>query len=363
MPRYLSSPGFDHEAPERIGVLLVNSGTPDSPRVRDVRRFLRALLSDPRVVEMPRALWLPLLHGAILPLRPFRSARKYRGIWTDAGSPLLACSQQLRAALAAELAQRIIAPLSVELAMLYARPTVPEALERLREAGANRLLVVPLFPQYCGTTTGAVYDQVSAELARWRWLPELRFVFEYHDHPAYIEALRNSILDHWSLHGRTQHLVLSFHGIPAAYFRNGDPYHCKARKAARLIADELGMHEDQWTLAFQSRFGPGRWLGPDTRDVLIDLARRGTHSVTVACPGFAVDCLETLHEVDIEYRERFLAAGGARFQYVPALNARSEHARLLVELVATHCQGWTSAALGLLHLSASRSSSRAARGN
>lgn len=363
MPRYLSSPEFQHEAPERIGVLLVNSGTPDSPRVRDVRRFLGALLSDPRVVELPRALWRPLLRGVILPTRPFASARKYRSIWTERGSPLLACSEKLRDALTAELSQRVIAPISVELAMLYAQPSVPEALGRLRRAGATRLLVVPLFPQYCGATTGAVYDQVTAELARWRWLPELRFVSEYHDHPGYIEALRNAVLDHWSLHGRTQHLLLSFHSLPASYFRKGDPYHCKARKTARLLADELGLPEDEWSLAFQSQFGPGRWLGPSTRQALEDLARRGIHDVTVACPGFAVDCLETLHEVDIEYRDRFHAAGGVRFQYVPALNARPEHARALADLVATHCQGWTSAALGQLALSAARSSIRAARGN
>lgn len=363
MARYLSSPEFQHDAPERIGVLLVNSGTPDSPRTRDVRRFLRALLADPRVVELPRALWLPLLHGAILPLRPLVSARKYRRIWTTAGSPLLASSEKLRARLADELAQRVIAPISLELAMLYARPSVPEALERLRGTGATRLLVVPLFPQYCGTTTGAVYDQVTAELAGWRWLPELRFVAEYHDHPGYIEALRNAVLDHWSLHGRTQHLLLSFHGIPAAYFRRGDPYHCKARKTARLLADELGLSEDEWTLAFQSKFGPGRWLGPGTRQVLEDLARRGTRSVTVTCPGFAVDCLETLHEIDVEYRERFLAAGGERFQYVPALNASPDHARVFGDLIATHCQGWTSAALGQLALNGARSSSRAARGH
>lgn len=363
MPRYLSSPEFQHDAPERIGVLLVNSGTPDSPRVRHVRRFLRALLSDPRVVELPRALWLPLLHGVILPTRPFATARKYRSIWTAEGSPLLASSEQLRGALASELSHRVIAPISVELAMLYATPTVPEALERLRLRGATRLLVVPLFPQYCGTTTGAVYDQVSAELARWRWLPELRFVSEYHDHPGYIEALRHAVLDHWSVHGRTQHLLLSFHSIPAAYFRKGDPYHCKARKTARLLADELGLHEEEWSLAFQSQFGPGRWLGPSTQQALEDLARRGTRSVTVACPGFAVDCLETLHEVQIEYRERFLDAGGMRFQYVPALNARPEHARALADVVATHCQGWTSAALGQLELTASRSSSRTARGD
>jgi len=213
--RYINSPEYRHDGAERLGILLVNSGTPATPEPRDVRAFLKGLLSDPRVVELPQALWLPILYGFILPFRPRRSARKYRKIWSQAGSPLLALSRQLRTELIGTLAQRMLAPLSIELGMLYGGdPTVPQALAKLRESGAQRILVVPLFPQYCGATTGAVYDQVNAELRRWRWLPELRYVAEYHDYPGYIDALRASVTQHWETQGRTQHLLMSFHGIP-----------------------------------------------------------------------------------------------------------------------------------------------------
>lgn len=346
--RYLDSPKYDHDTPERIGVLLVNSGTPDSPSTADVRRFLGRLLGDPRVVELPRALWLPILHGIILRTRPFRSARKYRRIWTDQGSPLLAFSAQLKERLATRLGERVIAPIAVEIGMLYANPGVPEALARLRDAGAQRILVLPLFPQYCGVSTGAVHDQVTDELSRWRWMPELRFISEYHEHPGYIEALRTSVADHWALNGRTEHLLMSFHGIPDKYFRQGDPYYCKCQKTARLLADELNLDDGAWSLSFQSRYGPGKWLRPYTDEVLEGMPKRGIRSVTVVCPGFAVDCLETLEEIDIENRERFLGAGGTQFQYVPALNAHPGHAAALADIVARHLQGWTPVNVGWL---------------
>ncbi len=339
--RYLGSPQYQHGAPERIGVLLVNSGTPDSPSTRDVRRFLARLLGDPRVVEAPRWLWLPILHGIILRTRPFRSARKYRSIWTERGSPLLTFTEDLRKQLAHELTQRVLAPTAVEIGMLYANPSVPDALARLRAAGAQRILVLPMFPQYCGASTGGVTDQVFAELRRWRWVPELRLIAEYHEQPAYIEALRSSIVEHWEQHGRTDHLLMSFHGIPDAYFRKGDPYFCKCQKTARLLADELNLPDSAWTMSFQSKYGPGKWLRPYTDDTLEDMPKRGIRSVTVVCPGFAADCLETLEEIDIENRERFLEAGGTRYQYVPALNARPAHARALADLVTQNVQGWT----------------------
>jgi protoporphyrin/coproporphyrin ferrochelatase len=340
--RYISSPDFHRDSAERIGILLVNSGTPEAPEPRAVRRFLARMLSDPRVVEMPRALWLPILHGLILPLRPRRVARKYRAIWSRSGSPLRDLSERLRTQLSGTLAQRMLAPFSVELGMLYGEPGVAQALTRLREAGAQRILIVPLFPQYCGATTGAVYDQVTAELRRWRWLPELRFVAEYHDQPGYIEALRSSIAAHWQEHGPTRHLLISFHGIPERYFHNGDPYFCKCQKTARLLAEELMLRDGEWSVSFQSRFGPAGWLKPYTSEVLAQLPQRGVRAVTVACPGFAVDCLETLEEIGIENRDRFLRAGGQRFDYVPALNDRPEHSRFLASHIARHCQGWAS---------------------
>jgi protoporphyrin/coproporphyrin ferrochelatase len=354
---YISSPEFRHDGTERIGVLLVNSGTPLSLATRDVRRFLRGLLSDPRVVELPRALWLPILYGLVLPSRPFLSARKYARIWTPAGSPMIAISNELRSELSAVLAQRMLAPFSIELAMLYSQPTVAGALARLRNSGAQKILVVPLFPQYCGASTGAVYDQVNAELRRWRWLPELRFIAEYHDHPGYIEALRASVMQHWQSHGRTEKLLVSFHGIPERYFQRGDPYFCKCQKTARLLAEELMLRDEQWSVSFQSRFGAARWLGPYTADVIAGMPARGIDEVTVVCPGFAIDCLETLEEIAIENAERFHAGGGRRFLFVPSLNARPEHARALADLIAQHCQGWTPFERGLFPAGAARDAS------
>jgi protoporphyrin/coproporphyrin ferrochelatase len=356
--RYISSPDFHRDGAERIGILLVNSGTPASPAPKDVRKFLAGLLGDPRVVELPRALWLPILYGLILPFRPRRSARKYRKIWARAGSPLLTLSEQLRSELIGTLAQRMLAPLSIELGMMYGGdPTVPQALTKLRESGAQRILVVPLFPQYCGATTGAAYDQVNAELRRWRWLPELRYVAEYHDYPGYIDSLRASVTQHWETHGRTQHLLISFHGIPERYFHKGDPYFCKCQKTARLLADELLLKDSEWSVSFQSRFGADAWLKPYTSTVLEEMPGRGTRRVTVVCPGFAVDCLETLEEIEMENRDVFEAAGGEQFQYVPALNARPEHARFLADLIARHCQGWTHVELGLRPAGAARGAS------
>lgn len=339
--RYVSSPDLGHEGAERIGILLVNSGTPEAATASAVRRFLRRFLADPRVVELPRLVWLPILYGLVLPLRPRRIAPKYAKIWTEAGSPLRALSERLREALAAALARQALAPLSVELGMLYSPPSVREALGRLRAGGAQRLLVVPLFPQYCGASTGAVYDAVTRELRRWRWLPELRFVAEYHDHPGYIEALRASVAEHWSREGRTGQLLISFHGIPERSARAGDPYLRRCHNTARLLADELLLRESEWSVAFQSRFGPRGWLKPATRAVLSGMPARGARSVTVVCPGFAVDCLETLEEIAIENRDAFLRAGGDRFQYVAALNARPAHVQCLADLIVGHTQGWT----------------------
>jgi len=326
---------------ERIGILLINSGTPEAPEAAAVRAFLARFLADPRIVDLPRPLWLPVLYGVILPWRPARVAEKYRRIWSEAGSPLRELTLKLRAELAAVLAQRMLAPLQVEVGMLYSAPEMAVALERLRSGGVQRLLVLPLFPQYSGTTTGAAFDQVSATLRQMRWLPDLQLVADYHDHPGYIEALRASVAAHWDVHGRTPHLLISFHGIPERYCRKGDPYHKRCHTTARLLADELLLREGEWSVSFQSRFGPAQWLRPYTQQVLSALPARGVREVSVVCPGFAVDCLETLEEIAIENRAAFVQAGGQRFEYVPALNAGSAQAHCLAALVAQRCQGWT----------------------
>jgi ferrochelatase len=326
---------------ERIGILLVNSGTPEAPEPAAVRAFLARFLADPRVVELPRALWLPLLYGVVLPFRPARVARKYRRIWSDSGSPLRELTLRLSAGLAGALAQRILAPLQVEVGMLYSAPDVHAALARLRAGGAQRLLVLPLFPQYCGATSGATFDQIGSALRRLRWLPDLQLVADYHDHPGYIEALRAGVMAHWDAHGRTPHLLISFHGIPERSGRQGDPYDSRCHATARLLADELLLREGEWSVSFQSRFGPAQWLKPYTQEVLRGMPARGVREVTVVCPGFAVDCLETLEEIAIENCALFVQAGGQRFDYVPALNDSAAHAECLARLIAQRCQGWT----------------------
>ncbi len=342
--RYTSHAGPAGGNPERIGILLVNSGTPVAATAAGVRAFLARFLADPRVIELPRAVWLPVLWGVILPFRPRRIARKYRKIWTATGSPLRELSEQLRRELTAVLAQRMLAPLSVEVGMLYSPPDVQQALERLRASGAQRILVLPLFPQYCAATGGAVFDQISGQLRRWRALPDLHFVADYHDHPGYIEALRERVTAHWDSRGRTAHLLMSFHGIPEDYVRRGDPYQRQCLRTARLLADELLLREGEWSVSFQSRFGPRDWLQPYTATVLAGMPARGVREVTLVCPGFAVDCLETLEEIALENRAVFMHAGGERYEYVPALNASAAHARCLADLIGERCRGWTHAA-------------------
>jgi ferrochelatase len=315
----------------KYGVLLVNSGTPASLATRDVRAFLAGLLGDPRVVELPRWLWLPILHGIILRVRPRASAKKYAAIWMAEGSPLSIYSEQLRTGLEAALGGRDI---PVALGMLYTGgATVPAAIDALRAAGVEHIIVVPLFPQYCGATTGAVFDQVTAALGAMRHVPGLTFVSDYHQHPAFIDALAASVREHRQQHGETSHLLMSFHGIPERFVNKGDPYRAQCERTASLLAQKLGLAADEWTLSFQSRFGADRWLQPYTIEAVAALAQRGVKSLAVMCPGFAADCLETLEEIGMENRDVFLAAGGQQYQYIAALNARADHVATLQAVV------------------------------
>jgi ferrochelatase len=311
----------------KTGLLLVNSGTPASLATADVRAFLAGLLGDPRVVELPRWLWLPILHGIILRVRPKASGKKYAAIWTPAGSPLAVESEALRAGLEAALAPQ---HMPVALAMLYTGGVpVPAAIDALRRAGADEILVLPMFPQSCGATTGAVFDQVSAVLRAQRDVPSLRFVSSYHDEPAYIDALAASVAEHRRAHGAARHLLMSFHGIPEFFVTRGDPYRRQCERTAALLAARLELASDAWSVSFQSRFGRARWLQPYTSEVLAALPKRGVKHVSVICPGFAADCLETLEEIGMENRDVFLAAGGEAYDYVPALNGRAEHVAAL----------------------------------
>ena len=314
------------------GILLVNSGTPASLATRDVRAFLAGLLGDPRVVELPRWLWLPILHGIILRVRPRASAKKYAAIWTPQGSPLSVYSEALRAGLEESLRS---SSTPVALAMLYTGgDTVPVAIESLRRAGAEHITVLPMFPQYCGATTGAVFDQVTDALRALRHAPSLSFVSDYHDATAYVEALAASVRDHRAQHPEDAHLLMSFHGIPERYVARGDPYRLQCERTATLLAQSLGLTAGQWTLSFQSRFGADRWLQPYTIETVAALARRGVKNLQVMCPGFAADCLETLEEIGMENRDAFLAAGGGHYQYIPALNARADHVAAIQAVIS-----------------------------
>jgi ferrochelatase len=336
-------PPFRHGQPARIGVLLVNLGTPDAPTPAAVRRYLAEFLSDPRVVELPRALWWLVLHGVILRVRPARSARKYASIWTPEGSPLAVWTTRQARLLAGYLGQAG-QTVRVEPAMRYGQPSVAAGLDALRAQGATRVLVLPLYPQYSAATTGSVFDAVTAWGRQARWVPELRFVHEYHDEPAYIDALAARLLAHWQSEGRADRLVLSFHGVPERTLQLGDPYHCACQTTARLLAQRLALPAERCIVTFQSRFGKAKWLQPYTEPTLVQLATSGVASIDVFCPGFVSDCLETLEEIDQEARAAFLGAGGRDFRYVSALNDRPEWIDALRRVAQRHLQGWETGA-------------------
>jgi ferrochelatase len=326
--------------PERIGVLVVNLGTPDAPSYLAVQRYLGEFLGDRRVIDTSRLFWLPLLYGVILPLRPIRTTRNYRKVWMQGGSPLLVYSQRLTGKVGAILQERFGDRVRVELAMTYGNPSIPAVIKSLAEQNVKRLLVLPLYPQYCSSTTGSVFDRTSQALQRWRWLPEVRFINDYYADPGYIEALAQQILAFWETEGERSHLMLSYHGIPAVYVTEGDPYQVQAETTTRLIVERLGLTPDEYSHCYQSRFGSVVWLQPYTEDTLKELAKRGVRKLTVISPSFAVDCLETLEEVAMEYREQFMDLGGEKFGLVPCLNDDDRHAEVLSSLVSNQLKGW-----------------------
>lgn len=329
-------PAPDNNIPPCTGILITNLGTPDSPAVADVRRYLKQFLSDPRVVEFPRLPWWLVLNGIILRLRPKRSAAAYRKVWSDRGSPLLRHSRAIADALQQSLDQRLDGPFRVVLAMRYGSPSIAEGLESLRQANARRILVLPLYPQYSATTTASTFDEISRVLRGWRWLPELRFINHYHDDPGYIEALAGSVRVFSQAHGECDRLLLSFHGLPRSYTDQGDPYAQECRATAEQLAGALGLSADQWAITFQSRVGRQPWLQPYTDQTLKQWGADGLKRVHVLCPGFPADCLETLEEIGEENREYFLSAGGGEYHYIPALNDSPAHVEFLADLVQRH---------------------------
>ena len=337
--RFRPEPAHQHGQPARTGVLLCNLGTPDEPTAAATRRYLAEFLSDPRVVEIPPAAWKPILHGVILRTRPAKSAAKYQQIWLPEGSPLMVWSRKQSTMLRGYLGERGHS-VSVRLAMRYGNPSIASQLDELKARGCTRILVVPLYPQYSGTTTASVIDAVGAWARGVRHVPELRFVNRFHDDPGYIRALTRVMHQHWQAHGRPDKLVMSFHGVPERTLTLGDPYHCECLKTARLLAERLALKDGEWVVSFQSRFGKAKWLEPATQTVLEQLGRAGTPRVDVVCPGFVADCLETLEEIAMEGRDAFKAAGGQEFHYVPCLNDNPTWLAALAEIVQDHLQGW-----------------------
>ncbi|NMM13075.1 MAG: ferrochelatase [Rhodoferax sp.] len=356
---FAKEPPFKHGQAPRTAVLFCNLGTPDTPTTADVRRFLREFLSDPRVVEIPRLLWLLILHGIILRFRPAKSAAKYASIWTPEGSPLKVWTEKQAKLLQGWLAQRGH-NVQVRYAMRYGSTSMQEQLDALKAEGTTRVLIVPAYPQYSATTTASLFDAVYAWAGKVRAIPELRFVNHYHDDPRYIAALGVSIQRYWKNNGRPDQLVMSFHGVPERTLQLGDPYHCECFKTARLLAEELGLNDRQYKVTFQSRLGRAKWLQPYTEPSLIALGKARVARVDVVCPGFTSDCLETLEEIAMEGKAAFLKAGGKQFHYIPALNDDPVWITALCELTLQHLAGWpTQATPDASALAASRAAALA----
>lgn len=337
---FLPEPPHSHGQATYTGVLLVNLGTPEAPTAPALRRYLKQFLSDPRVVELPRLLWWPILNGIILNTRPAKSAKKYAAIWTDEGSPLKFHTERQAKLLQGYLGHAGVTDVKVGWAMRYGQPSIADALQKLRFAGCTRILIVPLYPQYAASTTASVCDDVARAMLSWRNLPELRFVRNFHDHPDYIGALAASVREHWQSHGRPDKLVMSFHGLPKKSLDLGDPYFCECHATGRRLAEALELTEKDWMLTFQSRFGAAQWLQPYTQPTLEALAESGLRRVDVICPGFVSDCLETLEEIALENRAAFIAKGGKEFHYLPCLNERPDWIHGLSHIVRTHLGDW-----------------------
>ena len=334
-------PAHAHGSTPRIAILLCNLGTPDAPTAPALRRFLAEFLSDPRVVEVPRLLWLLILHGVILRVRPAKSAKKYASIWTPEGSPLKVWTDKQAKLLGGYLGERGHR-VTVRVAMRYGGSSIGSVFDELKAEGVNRVLVLPLYPQYSGTTTASIIDAVCEWAQRSRTVPELRFVNRYHDDAGYIGALAKRVEDHWVVHGRPEKLVLSFHGVPKRTLTLGDPYHCECLKTARLLRERLGVPEGLVSVTFQSRLGKAEWLQPYTEPSLIEMAKEGVKRVDVMCPGFTSDNLETLEEINMEAREAFLHAGGEEFHHIACLNDQHEWIAALSAISIQHLQGWPS---------------------
>ena len=329
--KFVGEEDFKHQNLQKTGVLICNLGTPETYKTKDVRRFLRQFLSDGRVIEIPKIIWWFILNGIILTLRPSKSAKLYKSVWTKEGSPLLVLSKKLTE----KLKKSVGDSCEVELAMRYGNPSMESALMSLKNKNCRKLIVIPMFPQYSGTTTGSIFDEVARVLSKWRWVPSLSFVNSYHDQPEYINALADSLSNHIK-NNSPQKIIFTYHGIPKRNFDLGDPYQCYCQKTTRLVAEKLNLEDDTYITTFQSRFGPAEWLKPYTSDTMGELPLQEVKNVLVVAPAFSVDCLETIEEIDQENKEIFLKAGGEKFTYAPCLNDSSGQVNLLKAIIDKH---------------------------
>ena len=356
---YLAEPAFAHGTPARTAILLVNLGTPEAPTRKAVRRYLKEFLSDPRVVEIPRPIWWLILNAIVLLVRPGRSAAKYAQIWDKDGSPLKVHTERQAKLLRGYLGAQGHTALLVNYAMRYGQPSIESALSSFKQQGCERILVLPLYPQYAASTTATALDSVSGFFRRTRNIPELRMVKHFHDNAAYIAALADGVRRHWTLHGKPDKLLMSFHGLPRYTLDRGDPYHCECQKTARLLAEELGLTPEAYQLSFQSRFGRTEWLKPYTAVTLSQWGKEGLRRVDVVCPGFVADCLETLQEIGMEGKAEFLGAGGKEFHVIPCLNENAAWIQALAQIALEHMQGWDEAAADAHALERSRARAKA----
>jgi len=342
--KYQNFTDYQHGSEPAVGVLITNLGTPDAATKEALRPYLKEFLMDPRVVEPPPARWLwrTILNLIILNTRPAKSAEAYEEVWDHygEGSPLLAIGKKQLAAVKEKVSAQFHGRVEFALGMRYGNPSIPSALKELQAKGVQKLIVLPMYPHYAGATTASTFDAISAEFQTWRWIPEFRFVRNYHKNPNYIKALANSIREHQAEHGKPDLLVMSYHGIPRRYFDNGDPYPCECRATSRLVAEELGISSDDYMVTFQSLFGKEEWIKPYTDATLKGLPEKGVKHLQVICPGFSADCLETIEEIDQENREYFEEAGGEKFSYIPALNYRDDHTTALSNIILEQSKGW-----------------------
>ena len=339
MPNYHEN-SFEHGNSPLIGVLITNLGTPEAPTAKALKPYLREFLSDPRVVEFPRALWWLVLNGIILNIRPGRSAKAYQSVWTEKGSPLATHTSEQAEKLGRVLTKKYGNKVLVRYAMRYGKPGISSEITSLMDAGVTKLFVLPLYPQYSATTTASTFDALAKDFTHRRWLPELRFANGYHDDPVYIKAICTSIEDHWRTHGKPEKTLFSYHGVPVRYLHKGDPYHCFCLQTTRLIAAHLELTDDEYLCTFQSRFGREPWLQPYTDECLKQLGADGIKRVDVVCPGFSSDCLETIEEIDNENRAYFIDSGGKDFHYIPALNAQEVHIQALADICERNIRDW-----------------------